>query len=134
MPPLLRTFFRLSIFGFPLVSWAQIPVITKKGWSYAIGNVTSVPILGNYLDFSLTRGSDYFWEYSIDPQTTNSFFGWVQADRPIELQKGYAFLSYGGGYNSQCLKIRYSGWEGGGFSGSFAQGEGIKKITNNYLS
>jgi hypothetical protein len=32
------------------------------------------------------------------------------------------------------LKIRYSGWEGGGFSGVFAQGEGIKKVTHNYLS
>lgn len=122
------------LFMVPLFIAAQIPVLKMKGWSYSFGGVSTIPITGEYIDFSLTRGADYFWEYKVDPQTSASFFAFAQFDRPLDLPKGYAFFSWGLGCNTQVLKLRYSGWEGGGFSGVFAQGEGIKKITRNYLS
>ncbi len=113
---------------------AQIPLIRKKATQLSTGYLVSFPMIMSYFDHSVTRGTDYFWEYEVEPGIGSGFFLGVSRLLSRDMEKGFGFLEYGLEYKRPSSNIRFNGWEGGGGSNVFYHGEGTKSWTDHYLT
>lgn len=122
--------FLLSITG---AAEAQL-LVRYSTWSVSGGADAHFPLIGHYYDFSVVKGADYFWEYAVNPQTALGCYAQVASVRPLHSRKHPGYISYGIGYRQLVRKMEFSGWEGGGISGVYNQGEGSKQWNDHYIS
>ena len=137
-----RRFFRITCFCSLLFCLSadmgeaqNIPVVTRKDWKFGTGTTLSIPVIGTYHDFSLVKGSDYYWEYQADP-LLSCFAPFFELDRLVNVEfksNNIGFYSYGIALRESLTRLGYEGWEGGGNSGVFYEGKGYKSWRENEL-
>jgi hypothetical protein len=113
----------------------NIPIVSHDTWLVKLGTTSSFPLTGAYHDFSLIKGSDYFWEY-MDKPLVSAFAPFVEVNKVVNASfnaSNIGFYSYGGTYRQTLTRMEYEGWEGGGGSGVFYEGEGVRSWTDHYL-
>ena len=75
-----------------------------------------------------------FWEYSVDPKIGAGCYAELSSIRPLTSKKHAGFISYDIGYRQLVRRMEYSGWEGGGISGVYNKGAGIKQWNDHYVT
>jgi hypothetical protein len=113
----------------------NIPVVSRNTWLLKAGTTSSFPLTGTYHDFSLVKGSDYFWEYNARPMAS-VLAPYLEVDKVVNASfnsNNIGFYSYGGSFRQTLTRLGYEGWEGGGSSGVFYEGKGVRSWTDYLL-
>ncbi len=115
--------------------FSQKPLAQYNSWSFSAGQTISFPIIGQYYDINVVKGSDYYWDYNVTTSRSAGFFAEASRIKQIPFATSITgFISYGANYRSATAAINYEGWEGGSISGVFSEGNGIKKWKDHYLT
>lgn len=129
---------QLSIITLVLLSgiscFGQAPLVSRPTWAARAGASFNFPLIGEYTDFSLVKGADYFWDYTAKPLAGLGYYAEVAMVKPLRQTKNNAFVTYGIGYRQVVRGLQYSGWEGGGSSGVVNRGNGTMRWTDHYAA
>jgi hypothetical protein len=130
-----KLFFAAFLLSYGSLPAQNIPIVSRNTWMVKGGSTFSLPLTGTYHDFSLIKGSDYFWEYNASPLA--AFWApYVEVNRVVNASfhsGNIGFYSFGGSYRQHMAHLKYDGWEGGGSSGVFYEGEAVRTWTDHYL-
>jgi hypothetical protein len=130
----MKHFYTFLLFLLSSTVFAQAPMVKTTGWSARAGSVINFPLIGDYYDFSLVKGADYFWEYKADPKAGIGYYAELAKTRNLNSRRAMGFITYGIGYKQTVRSLKYSGWEGGGNSGVYNTGAGSMRWNDHYLT